>query len=99
MALVNERALLATYKAPMHQQLVDLAQAEIRADLLAGRRSLFKLPPPRPPRSGSVLDERIAEEMDLTIRQLGQTGDMLADDPVLLSRHAAQLQALSMEVS
>jgi hypothetical protein len=96
MALVVNRALLATQKAPLHQQVVDATQAEIRSDVLAGRRSLFKPPPPGPGRSGHVLEERIAEELDLVIRQLEQMGSVLSDDPILIRRHAAQLQAIDL---
>jgi len=94
MALVDNRALPATGEVPPHQQHVDLVQAQIRADLLAGRRSLFKAPPPAPRPSDQVLDERIAEELDLVIRQLGLIGDLLADDAILLHRHATQLQSI-----
>jgi hypothetical protein len=96
MALVDNRALLAAPNVPLHQQQVDLIQAEIRADLLAGRRSLFKPAPPGPRPSDHVLDERIAEELDLMIRQLAQLGDIIADDPILLHRHAAQLQSVDL---
>jgi hypothetical protein len=96
MALVDNRAPLAMCNVPEHQQQVDLIQAQIRADLLAGRRSLFKAPPAGPRPTDNVLDERIAEELALVIRQLGQVGDLLADDPILLNRHAAQLQSLDL---
>jgi hypothetical protein len=93
--MVN-RALLATYGAPVHQQAVDAAQAAIRADLEAGRRTLFKPPPPSPGRSNDLLDQRIAEELDLVVRKLEQLGDVLVGDPILLHRHAQQLQSLDL---
>jgi hypothetical protein len=93
--MVN-RALLATYKAPAHQQAVDAAQAAIRADLETGRRSLFKPPPPSPGRSDSVLDQRIGEELELVVRQLEHLGDVLVSDPILLQRHAQQLQSVDL---
>ena len=93
--MVN-RALLATYSAPAHQQAVDAAQAEIRADLQAGRRSLFKPPPPNPGRSDDLLDQRIGEELDLVTRQLEHLGDILVSDPILLHRHPQQLQSLDL---
>ena len=96
MVFVDDRAFPEANKAPAHQQRVDLVQARIRADLLAGRRSLFKAPPPAPRLSEHVLDARIAEELDLVIRQLGQIGDTLSDDPVLVHRHAAQLQSIDL---
>lgn len=93
--MVN-RALLATHKSPAHQRQVDAAQAAIRADLEAGRRSLFKPPPPSPGRSDDLLDQRIAEELELVIRHLEQLGDMLVSDPILLHRHGQQLQSLDL---
>jgi hypothetical protein len=93
--MVN-RALLATYSAPAHQQAVDAAQAEIRADLEAGRRSLFKPPPPSPGRSDFVLDQRVAEELELVVRQLERLGEVLVSDPILLHRHAQQLQSVDL---
>jgi hypothetical protein len=93
--MVN-RALLATYKAPAHQRLADAAQAAIRADLEAGRRSLFRPPPPGPGRSDDLIDQRLAEELDLVVRQLEQLGEILAGDPILLRRHAFPLQSLDL---
>ena len=89
-------AFLATYKSPVHQQRVDAAQAAIRADLEAGRRSLFKPPPPGPGQSAELLDQRIAEELELVSRHLEQLGEMLIADPILLRRHALQLQSLDL---
>ena len=96
MALAEMRTLSTTPQMPVHQRMVDIAQAEIRADLLAGRRSLFKPAPAGPRLSDHVLDERIAEELDLVIRQLGEIGDILADDPILVHRHMAQLQSIDL---
>src|SRR5687767_11547919 len=96
MALGDNQAQLATYKAPAHQAQVDDIQAQIRAEILAGRRSLFKPAPPAPRPTEVVLDERIAEELELVIRHLAQVGDILADDVMLVSRHAAQLQSIDL---
>ena len=96
MAMVDNRALPAASSVPLHQQEVDRIQAEIRADLLAGRRSLFKPAPSGPRPSDDVLDERIAQELELAIRQLEQIGDLLAEDPILLQRHAMQLQSIDL---
>ena len=92
----NERALPATFSAPAHQPAVDALQARIRTDLKAGKRSLFKPPPPGPGQSHSVLEARVAEELELVIRQLEQLGDILAADPILLRRHAPQLQSIDL---
>jgi hypothetical protein len=89
-------ALLGTYKPPAHQPALDAAQAQIRAELAAGRRSLFKPPPPTPGLSEEVLDQRIAEELSFVVRQLELIGDLLATDPILLHRHAAQLQSIDL---
>jgi hypothetical protein len=86
----------ATYGAPAHQQAVDAAQARIRAEIEAGQRSFFKPAPPGPGRSASVLDQRVAEELDHVTRQLEQLGDILAADPILLHRHATQLQSIDL---
>ncbi len=96
--MVNDgnRALLGTHKAPAHQIWVDAAQTQVRADLKAGRRSLFKPPPPGPGQSDDIIDQRIAEELDLVIRHLEQLGDILVGDPILLRRHAQQLQSLDL---
>lgn len=75
---------------------MDAAQAAIRADLETGRRSLFKPPPPSPGRSDSVLDQRIGEELELVVRQLELLGDVLVSDPILLQRHAQQLQSVDL---
>ncbi len=93
--MVN-RALHATHKAPAHQAAVDAAQAAIRADLEAGRRSLFRPPPANPGQSEDLLDQRVAEELELVIRHLEQLGDILVGDPILLRRHAQTLQSLDL---
>src|ERR1043165_3203503 len=91
--MVN-RSLLATCKAPLHQQGVDAAQAAIRARLESGRRTLFKPPPANPGRSDDLLDQRIAEELELVVRHLERLGDVLAGHPILLRRHAVQMPSL-----
>jgi hypothetical protein len=95
-SMMVNRALLATYVAPAHQRAVDAAQAEIRADLHAGRRNLFKPPPPSPGRSDDLLDQRIAEELALVVRQLERLGEVLVGDPILLHRHPQQLQSIDL---
>lgn len=96
MTATQSRVLLATWKEPPHQQHVDAAQARIRAELATGKRSLFKPAPARPAQSEDVLDHRIAEELEYVSRKIGQIGDALSDDPILIHRHAAQLQAIDL---
>jgi hypothetical protein len=92
---IHKRALL-TPSEPADQATVDRLQAQIRADLAAGRRSLFKPAPPEPAKTSNVLDKRIAEELELVTRQLDQLGDVLSDDPVFLHRYTAQLQSIDL---
>jgi len=93
----SNRALLETAKTDGHQKAVDLLQAQIRADLAAGRRELFRpAVTVAPVRSEDLIEQRIAEELETIVRQLEQMGGALAADPILLSRHAMQLQSIDL---
>ena len=93
----NNRVLLETAKSPGHQQDVDSRQAQLRADMAAGRRELFRpAATPLPEASHNPLDARIAEELALVVRQLEHVGNMLAGDPILLHRYATQLQSIDL---
>ena len=81
---------------PDHQRRVDAIQAAIRAEAAPARTGLFKPPPPRPAPSSNQLDHRIAEEMEFIVRQLEQLGASLSNDPILLRRHAAELQSIDL---
>lgn len=98
MGYYNNRVFLETAKPNGHQRTVDALQAQIRADLAAGRRELFRpaasAPPPQA--SDDVLEQRIAEELQTIVRQLEQLGGTLAADPILLTRHATQLQSIDL---
>ncbi len=96
MAYSLNRTLLAGAAPPPHQQRVDLLQAQVRAELAAGRRSLFRPAAPLPKRSDDALDQRLAEELELVVRQLEQLGAVLAADPILLARHCVQLQSIDL---
>src|ERR1044072_3542306 len=93
--MVN-RALLAIYRPPAHHRAVAPPQAAPRARREAGRPSLFNPPPPNPGRSADLLDQRIAEELDLVVRKLEQLGEVLIGDPILIHRHAQQLQSIDL---
>jgi len=89
-------ATLPARVLPEHQRQVDAIQAAIRAEAAPARPSLFKPPPPRPAPSTSELDHRIAEEMEYIVRQLEHLGASLANDPILLRRHSAELQSIDL---
>jgi hypothetical protein len=57
---------------------------------------LFKPAPPRPAPSKNLLDHRVAEELEAIARRLELLGGTLANDPILLHRHAAQLQSVDL---
>src|SRR3954470_19680874 len=92
--LVSSDAPAST--VPAHQRAVDAIQAAIRAEGGAVRPPLFKPAPPRPAPSSDILDHRIAEEMEAIGRRLELLGGALANDPILLHRHAAQLQSIDL---
>jgi len=97
MGYQDNRGLLGTAKAAGHQHDVDRLQAQIRADLAAGRRELFRpAQTPVPQASDDLLDQRIAEELELIVRQLELLGGTLAADPILLNRHVTQLQSIDL---
>lgn len=81
---------------PAHQRAVDAIQAAIRAEGRVVRPPLFKPAPPRPAPSGDLLNHRVAEELEAIARRLELLGGALANDPILLHRHAAQLQAIDL---
>jgi hypothetical protein len=87
---------------PEHQRRVDAIQAQIRSELANGaasappRPSIFKPAPPRPAPSANALDHRIAEELDHVVRKLEHLGGSLASNPILLQRHASELQSIDL---
>ena len=81
---------------PAHQRAVDAIQAAIRAEGGVVHPPLFKPAPPPPAPSKSLLDHRIAEELEAIARRLDLLGGALANDPILLHRHAAQLQSVDL---
>ena len=86
----------ASAQPPEHQRQVDAIQAAIRSETGSPRPGLFKPPPPRPAPSTNLMDHRLAEEMEFIVRQLEQLGGTLANDPILLRRHAAELQSIDL---
>ena len=81
---------------PQHQRHVDAVLAAVRSEGAPARPPLFKPAPVRPEPSRDVLDHRISEELATLRRRLELLGGILAADPILLSRHAAQLQSIDL---
>ncbi|GAA0295723.1 hypothetical protein GCM10009087_01840 [Sphingomonas oligophenolica] len=80
-----------------HQQRVDEIQAEVRRQ--AASNSLPKPVPVRVPpltKSPTLLNTRLAEELDYINRLLESVGDQLVADPVMLQRHAVALQSFDL---
>ena len=80
-----------------HQQRVDEIQAEIRRET-AGN-GLPKPPPPRVAplaKSPTLLNTRLADELDYINRLLESVGDQLVADPVMLQRHGVALQSFDL---
>jgi hypothetical protein len=97
MAYSHNPSLLTTAKPGDHQREVDAVQAQIRAEIAAGQREFFRpAQTPLPKTSDDVLDQRIAEELELVVRHLEQLGGTLSVDPILLHRHAPQLQSIDL---
>lgn len=83
------------YSNPAQQQ-VDAIQAAIRAEDSKPRLNIFKPAPPRPAPSDSLLDHRIAEELEFIRRRLDQIGGVLAADAALIHRHGVSLQGIDL---
>jgi hypothetical protein len=81
---------------PAHQRAADAMQAAVRAEGQVVRPPLFKPAPPPPRPSQNLLDHRISEELEAIARRLEMLGGTLANDPILLHRHAAQLQSIDL---
>lgn len=80
--------------APEHQRRVDEIQARVRAEDEPVRPTIFKPAPPKPDASTDPLDHHIAEEIECIRRHLDLLGGTLVADPILLHRHAPQLQMI-----
>ena len=63
------------------------------------RKPIRRNPPLRPvpaPQSEHFLHKRLGEELDYVRRMLDALGDQLAGDPILIRRHAVELQSLDI---
>ena len=86
-----------TYKPSDHQRRIDEIQAAIRAETAPSpTRNLFKPAPKRSPPSTDPLDHHLSEELECIRRHLEQLGGVLAGNPLLVQRHATQLQSIDL---
>lgn len=86
-----------TYSPSDHQRRIDEIQAAIRAETApAPRPSLFKPAPKRSPPSTEPLDHRLSEELECIRRRLELLGGVLAGNPLLIQRHATELQSIDL---
>ena len=84
-----------TYSPSDHQRRIDEIQAAIRAETAPSpTRNLFKPAPKRSPPSTDPLDHHLSEELECIRRHLEQLGGVLAGNPLLVQRHATQLQSI-----
>ena len=70
--------------------------AAVRSGAHSGRPNLFKPAPLKPRPSQTLLDHRVADELDYLARQLELLGGILANDPILLMRHTGPLQSIDL---
>ena len=86
-----------TYSPSDHQRRIDEIQPAIRAQTApAPTRNLFKPGPKRSPPSTEPLHHHLSEELECIRRHLEQLGGVLAGNPLLVQRHATQLQSIDL---
>ena len=94
---IQEPRAGVTYSPSEHQRRIDEIQAAIRAETApAPTRNLFKPAPKRSPPSTDPLDHHLSEELECIRRHLEQLGGVLAGNPLLVQRHATQLQSIDL---
>jgi len=96
MRRLHEAGSVLPFAPSAHQRRVDEAQDAIRSGGAPSRASLFRPPPARLEPSSNALDHRIAEELDYLARPLEQLGAILAEDSILVLRHAGPLQSIDL---
>jgi hypothetical protein len=96
MSILHETGSVLPFAPRAHQRRVDAAQDAIRSETAPSRPNLFRAPPQRPQPSRNALDHRIAEELEFVARQLDRLGGILAEDAILVLRHAAPLQSIDL---
>lgn len=94
---IQEPRTGVTYSPSDHQRRIDEIQAAIRAETAPSpTRNLFKPAPKRSPPSTDPLDHHLSEELECIRRHLEQLGGVLAGNPLLVQRHATQLQSIDL---
>ena len=94
---IQEPRAGVTYSPSDHQRRIDEIQAAIRAETAPSpTRNLFKPAPKRSPPSTDPLDHHLSEELECIRRHLEQLGGVLAGNPLLVQRHATQLQSIDL---
>lgn len=79
------------------QEQVDAIVDAQKATAGAIRRPLRRDPPRLPLKpSANLLDRRLEEELDYVRRLVDAAADRLADDPVILHRHATTMQSFDL---
>lgn len=74
-----------------------VASARAQTPVATPVRKLYREPAATPVRpSDDVLDNRLAEELAFARRTLESMGEILCDDPILLSRHQVTLQSVDL---
>jgi hypothetical protein len=89
-------ANVTSYSPPAHQREVDGLFSAAKAERASGKPSIFKPAPPRPQPSESLLDHRMAEELQVLRRRIEQIGDSLAADATVVHRHSFALQSFDL---
>lgn len=80
------------------QERCDAIQAAVREERESNERPPLAVSPKlawlEP--SDDVVEQRLAEELDLARRMLDSVGDRLVSDPVMINRHAQALQSFDI---
>lgn len=89
------RALARPAALSPAQERCDEIQASLRAKPGDRIRRQTSSPQPLPP-SPSLIERRLAEEIDYTRRVLQAMGERLANDPLVIARHPETLQGFDV---
>lgn len=91
----NLRGLARSASEAPAQERCDEIQSSIRLAPGDRIRRQALSPPPLPP-SSSLIERRLAEEIDYARRMLQAMGERLANDPLVIARHPETLQGFDV---